>query len=286
MKKKCFLIFINLFFYSFQNCEIFQDCNIEDPECVPRKAEGKNQTNPHFSHGEIICPQYTNKSNVCCSNVQLLKLKENFNLIEKFFGNFSGGCDVCVENLKRFYCEIICNPNQNKFLSVGNITNHIIYKEKIDLLDVNLTLELNTSKQIFKSCNKVNFIKQIPSIQNYLGFLNFKGLNNYKENQIYLEIFSDFNKGLIIDVDDCDADPKNGSIRGINVEKCNCLSCEKFCNYDINLHNKKFEGFNFIKIIIIYSIIFILSIFIFFFKKNKNKNKIKKFIKFESQNEN
>ena len=110
--KKCFIIYlliyiINLISYSSQNCEIFQDCNISDPNCRPRKSKGENETNPHFSHGEIICPQYTNKSNLCCSKTQLFLLEDNFNLLENFYGKISNGCDICVENLKRFLCEII-----------------------------------------------------------------------------------------------------------------------------------------------------------------------------------
>lgn len=43
---------------------------------------------------------------------------ENFKKIDAVFGG-SGGCDLCAINLKRFWCQYACDPNQGNFSKVN-----------------------------------------------------------------------------------------------------------------------------------------------------------------------
>jgi hypothetical protein len=47
----------------------------------------------------------------------------SFKQIDATFGSGGGGCDFCGANLKRFWCQYTCDPNQADFVSQsGNIT--------------------------------------------------------------------------------------------------------------------------------------------------------------------
>lgn len=48
--------------------------------------------------------------------------QESFLKIDTVFGSStsggSGGCDLCAINLKRFWCQYACDPNQANFTKV------------------------------------------------------------------------------------------------------------------------------------------------------------------------
>ena len=116
-------------------CELQEDCSISD-KCSPKKAD-ENHTNPKIINSSFtyICPEFENKK-VCCSNRQLYKMIKIFDLIDQTFGSFGQGCDICSLNIKKFWCNFICSPEQNTFLNIGKITNHTIDGKVRKLLDV------------------------------------------------------------------------------------------------------------------------------------------------------
>ncbi len=109
MKLSCiFILFSSLVIISNQRCLFRQET---ETEAIIVDEDPKTYTYDSSIHP---CPFYINKP-VCCIPFQLDKLRENFKLIEKMFGTDEDGCDVCAANLKRFWCEFTCNPNQRSF---------------------------------------------------------------------------------------------------------------------------------------------------------------------------
>jgi len=263
-----------------QECRIWQECDVTDPECVPRAADitNKSETTPRFNYtSDNLCPDYNNYTGACCSPTQVTKLKQNLDSLDSVFGSNAGGCDICVENLKRMWCHFTCSPDQDKFLAVGGIHDRIIDNTTHHLLDVNFTVEANTSCELYKSCKKVKFVSQVPSMGSSLGLLNFQGLNAYQKMPIYILMYQNNSNGVKFDIDTCDTEPVDGYIRGFKAQKCTCNNCysNKLCDYDNNFTTAVMEGLNWVTLIVVYLVVFILTIVIFFGKKycsKKNSN--------------
>lgn len=89
-----------------------QDCNVDDPSCLPSPT---NHTKPEPLFGpDVVCNEFLGKD-ACCNNGQNKLLGHNFETISYIFGSDYGGCDICAVNLKRFWCEFTCSPDQDKF---------------------------------------------------------------------------------------------------------------------------------------------------------------------------
>lgn len=59
-----------------------------------------------------------NHQTACCNVNSFRQTSNSFGKIDAVFGSSAGGCDVCAVNLKRFWCEYSCNPNQADFVQV------------------------------------------------------------------------------------------------------------------------------------------------------------------------
>jgi len=89
-----------------------QNCDVTDPKCLPDKA---NMTDPVILQGNnVVCSEFLGKDS-CCNDGQNILLSHNFQTLGYIFGNEYGGCDICAINLKRFWCEFTCSPNQSDF---------------------------------------------------------------------------------------------------------------------------------------------------------------------------
>jgi len=89
-----------------------QLCDVNDSNCLP---EGANFTDPTILQGNnVVCSEYLGKD-ACCNDGQNILLGRNFETLAYIFGNEYGGCDICAINLKRFWCEFTCSPNQSEF---------------------------------------------------------------------------------------------------------------------------------------------------------------------------
>jgi hypothetical protein len=58
-------------------------------------------------------------------------MQRNFQAIDATFGSAGGGCDMyytnlilrCAANLKKFWCEYTCSPNQRNFVATNGYSN-------------------------------------------------------------------------------------------------------------------------------------------------------------------
>lgn len=181
----------NLVSYIKSNCEMYQECpDPKEERCRPRKREGdERKPFPMTKNLTLaqLCPDYKPGEDVCCTDIQLVALQNNFFTIEQIFGSPGQGCDICAINLKKFWCSFTCDPNQADFLNITGISNHTVGKDDIRVLaDIDLIVEDNTMCEIFHSCKKTKFTTQVPAMGNSLGFLNFQGVNAYQKIAVFI----------------------------------------------------------------------------------------------------
>ena len=60
------------------------------------------------------CPYYDTTKPVCCLEDHVAILKYNFAVIDAVFGH---DVPLCAVNMKKFYCEIACNPNKANYVN-------------------------------------------------------------------------------------------------------------------------------------------------------------------------
>ena len=54
----------------------------------------------------------------CCDAGNDQQQSKSFTELDGVFSSLGGGCDICAINLKRFWCEYACSPNQAEFTDV------------------------------------------------------------------------------------------------------------------------------------------------------------------------
>ena len=154
---------------------VYPDCSyIGAPENGSPPSKANTTVHPEVL-GEIdVCPYLSNKP-VCCSNVQVKQMRDNFRDIDMLFG---GDCPVCAVNLKILWCEFTCSPNTATFADPHEIQR--IYKEHrwLDVLFIDVYVNILSTCDIFKSCNKVPEVAQLANTAR--GFLQF---------QVYIYIY-------------------------------------------------------------------------------------------------
>lgn len=265
-------LIIFFFSVSFLISQINSKCSMaQDPDGIPRPAY-ENETEPHTEHGEdSYCQDFVGQK-TCCTAYQIGQIVKNFDALESIFGG-DGGCDVCVVNLKRFWCHFTCSPNQAEFIEVNNLTTYIIDGQEHLLRDINYLINDDTNCNLFKSCKKTKFVAQVPSMGNAIGFTNFQGINAYTKTPAYVTMIIDNNRGLKYDIDDCALNvPDTGKIRGYKATNCTCNSCDGKCDYDLDASVPYMNGANIGLIIGCYIFVFLATLGLFFYKKTMGKS--------------
>ena len=91
------------------DCSIQSECVDESsPTCQPQPAEGGNKKPRLYNDTNTLCPEFEGIER-CCTPLQLRKLQSSFTSLESIFGKSAGGCDICVVNMKRFWCHFTCD---------------------------------------------------------------------------------------------------------------------------------------------------------------------------------
>ena len=159
-----FIVFTILIIAPFctPSCSMIGSSQGQPPKRFPKPAP------PIFVKENEACPYYSN-SYVCCNDVQIDQLKQNFHDLDMVFGS---DCPICSLNLKFLWCEMTCSPNQSDFLRAENYTKWKHGEELWDILSITFRLSLDTSCDVFKSCDKVPETRMMAS--NGQGFIQFQ----------------------------------------------------------------------------------------------------------------
>ena len=271
------IIILSIIVLISSNCSMVQEKNDKQP----RPARGHEIIPSKTHNNDTICPEFEGMK-TCCSDYQLKVLEKIFGNIESFFGG-DGGCDICVVNLKRFWCYFKCSPNQSEFVELGDVTKYIIDGKEYILRDINYYLNESTNCKLFNSCKKTKFAATYPSMGNAIGFTNFQGIKAYLNIPAYISMKIGNDSGL--EYDPCNLKvPENKTVRGYtNVTECSCNTCESSCNYAFNTSISVLNGVNWPLIVLFYLLVLVVTICLFCYRKHqKTKNKGSNYLKINS----
>lgn len=87
---------------------IYSRCSFEiAPDMTPLKVNKE----PYMVSGMSLCKEYNGKMG-CCNQYNDQQQVQSYPQIDGIFSSLGDGCDICAVNLKRFWCEYACSPNQ------------------------------------------------------------------------------------------------------------------------------------------------------------------------------
>lgn len=241
-----------------------------DPNCLPIPTDLNNQTDiapkayNYSSDLYGICPDYENVTN-CCNPSTLGTLKRNLILVDINFGNPETGCSICSANLKRFWCKLNCDPNQNTIIEPGSakwINYTLNPSDPSSVLQVatsNISIYTNTSCTLFQSCKSVEFVKDLGSMSTPIGFFNTLSTQGITQGNVLMNFsYSPDPTTLNVPINTCDM-IFNGSVDQYNYSLyggqswCSCRTCSQNCSaIDYSMYIKEhgvLDGMNFMNIV-------------------------------------
>lgn len=233
-----------------------------NPDNVPVKVD----TEPFMVSGLTQCTEYNGRLG-CCNEINDAQQSESYTQIDGVFGAVGGGCDICAVNLKRFWCEYACSPNQASFASVAD--GYTPYPsptnpdKMIQAQVVTLTIEAQTACDLYSSCSRNGFVASVSAMSTPAGFMAFQGRNALDEAAQYIKVDFSYDKTKALtfsadsteettkEVTSCESDIKNGTLHGFPVkpESCVCNNCGAKCHDDsgfVYTEPKVLEDFNYI----------------------------------------
>lgn len=85
-------------------------------------------------------PNVSDSPELCCDADNVKTLIENLNMAESIFGR----CPTCLKNVYKLLCDLVCSPEQSKFLRVTKTGNNYTtesgkrkeYVEEIEVSDI------------------------------------------------------------------------------------------------------------------------------------------------------
>ena len=117
----------------------------------------------------------------CCDHNNDKEQDGSYIEIDSIFGYKGGGCDHCAINLKRFWCEYACSPNQADFTQVSNEYSPVPDPQKpgqnISVQMINITVEAQSACDLYNSCKRNSFVSSVSAMGSPAGFLTFQGHN-------------------------------------------------------------------------------------------------------------
>jgi hypothetical protein len=143
------------------------------------------------------CLEYNGKLGCCDLNNDNQQVGSYIE-IDGIFGSRGDGCDHCAINLKRFWCEYACSPNQADFVKITDGYYPIPDPEKpgenITVQLVNITVEAQTACDLYNSCKRISFVTSVSAMGSPAGFLTFQGHNAVDEAFQYISVDFSYNK--------------------------------------------------------------------------------------------
>ncbi|OQR71017.1 niemann-Pick C1 protein-like [Tropilaelaps mercedesae] len=124
-------------------------CVAENQDRRPQPLDSAAQ----FKNLQRVCPDFADQNQpLCCDPGSVDSLLTSLNSMDALIGV----CPSCYVNMARIFCQMICSPNQNKFMDVTSwsVVNTTEYGNKM-LKSINYYLEKEYIDDAFKSCSEV-----------------------------------------------------------------------------------------------------------------------------------
>lgn len=147
----------------FTELGVSRTCASNDPpESIdPQSNSNLREKCPHYFEGKGIlsridlsslrsswffhfCVNVSDSPELCCDADNVKTLIENLNMAESIFGR----CPTCLKNVYKLLCDLVCSPEQSKFLRVTKTGNNYTtesgkrkeYVEEIEVRDILISL--------------------------------------------------------------------------------------------------------------------------------------------------
>lgn len=162
----------------------------------------------------------------CCDAGNDQQQSKSFTELDGVFSSLGGGCDICAINLKRFWCEYACSPNQAEFTDVEDGYFPIPDPQKpgefITAQKITIRVQAQTACDLFNACNRNEFVSAVSAMSTPAGFLTFQGHNAVNDALQYMEIKFSYNKSNSIYFGNDNPDET-----GKALHNCNTTTSEK-----------------------------------------------------------
>ena len=140
----------------------------------------------------LMCPEFAGQP-LCCSDDQNTELVTKFTLIDFTFGGGADGCDACGVNLKRLWCYFTCSPDQALFAQ-GAPQQMVLDPMSsapswMLVMPANFTVTEKYASNLYNSCKKCPYVRQVPAMQSSQGFLQFQGANSVEMDQMIITFY-------------------------------------------------------------------------------------------------
>lgn len=138
----------------------------------------------HLVENMTLCKEYNGKQGCCNANSDKQQIN-SYQSIDGIFSSLGDGCDICAVNLKRFWCEYACSPEQASFVSVENgyfpVPNPTKPDQIVMAQKVNITINAQTACDLYSSCSRNAFVSSVSAMNTPAGFLSFLGANSIND---------------------------------------------------------------------------------------------------------
>lgn len=145
-----------------KNCITYGSCGETDvyseTSCLASQPPQK-LSNDYVDILSAFCPELLEEfgNELCCDEDQVLSVGEKLGLASAF----AGKCPSCLRNLRQMICQLVCSPNQHKFMNVtqqGTSTSLVhedTKKPKLFAMKADIFLEEDYVMETFESCKGV-----------------------------------------------------------------------------------------------------------------------------------
>lgn len=218
---------------------------------------------------------------MCCNDDQIEELITNFNLIDYIFGYPGGGCDVCSNNIKRFWCYYTCSPKQQEFVVPYSLIDVVQDGTKYHVRNISMFIDPQLAVEIYESCNKVQKITLNTPMQSAAGLLQFLGSNSVKQGKSLINVeFEDPKnkniKPLFMKGEACNSTFSKVDNFGFPIShNCTCNNCKSMCDnsFQFSSSHSAMEGFDYWLVLGVYVGIILATLGINFMRGYMKKDR-------------
>lgn len=231
---------------------------------------------------KLACPEY--KDSACCTADQNRALNFNFMLIGFTFGKFGpNGCEACAQNLRKFWCDFTCGPNQAEFLhpiAIVNMSDPANQGHLATALKVRLDIKTDFACNMYQSCHSTGKAREFAAMKTCNSFLDYMGEEQAIAHGTYIEFnYTDAPLAMSYPPAQC----QNFTTTTGEQSSCPCSSCAASCSASGGLSPTVTEdvrqlavispthGANWVMIAVVYCIIAALSGALVFYRYDRKR---------------
>ena len=194
-------------------------------------------------------------------------------------GSAFSECAACVNNLKEFWCQFTCAPNQADFLHPIALVNVTDPSTKVNTTALQMTLDITPDLAcgVFDSCKGTTKCRSVQTMKTCNGFLDYQGQYEAIGRGNYIQFnYTAADTAMNFPPQDC----SNFTNSDGTHSSCSCSSCQATCDKAGDTANNlgslneqaavhPLHGANWVVVGVLYASIFVLSCALMFYRYKK-----------------